>query len=355
MKKLIFKTILFTLPFFIVFLIAKYFYVANQGDLLRIGYFTTDYGYNWNKIFGNEIKRKKIFKSISEINLKTNNQFDFFVVGDSFSEQRGFAYQNYLAEFSGSNILHLDKILHDNPIETIDQLLKGDFFDKIKCKYLILQCVERSITDRGYYLRNNNTLPLNINDLNEKIKKYNLSKNKDSKSSSKYEVNFFSKDIIRLPMYRLYYNFNDHAFKSPTYLVETENKLFSTTQNICLFYDDDLKFCKKLCEDIAIEQTNNVINDLTKRLALKKIKLITLIAPDKYELYYPFFKNKEDYPKPVFFDKFRRLKKDYIFVDSKNVLNNYILKLKDLYYLDDTHWSPFAAKIIGKEIYRLTK
>lgn len=350
MKKLIFKTSLFTVPFFIIYLIAKFCYVSGQGDLFRLGYFTTNYGYEWNKIFKDELKREQRFETVSNLNFDSINNFDILIVGDSFSEQRGFAYQDYLAEYSGKKILHLDRFFHENPIETVEKLLKGDFFSKVKCKYLILESVERGITDRGHYFLNKNPEPLTIEDLKKVIYERNIAETKAKDDDGSFKLSFFSKDIIRLPMYRLFYNFNDHAFKSPTYLVETNRNLFSTPNKICLFYGDDLKFRKKLCEDVAIESTNREINRLSNQLNKKGIKLVTLICPDKYEVYYEFFKDKEKYTAPIFFDKFNKLPKNYIYIDSKKYISDLIKKEKDIYYLDDTHWSPFAARGIAKEV-----
>jgi hypothetical protein len=80
-----------------------------------------------------------------------------------------------------------------------------------------------------------------------------------------------------------------------------------------------------------------------------------LISPDKYDLYYDFVVDKKELPKPVFFDNFKPLKKEYIFIESKAILYNYVKKQKDLYYYDDTHWSPVASKIIANNIKKQIK
>lgn len=42
--------------------------------------------------------------------------------------------------------------------------------------------------------------------------------------------------------------------------------------------------------------------------------------------------------------------KAYTYVDSKTLLSKAVKKYKDLYFYDDTHWSPIAAKLVAAEI-----
>jgi hypothetical protein len=60
--------------------------------------------------------------------------------------------------------------------------------------------------------------------------------------------------------------------------------------------------------------------------------------------------NKKGLPKPIFFDNFKSLNKEYIYINSKNILSKFIYTKPDLYYFDDTHWSPIASEIISNTI-----
>jgi alpha-N-acetylglucosamine transferase len=44
------------------------------------------------------------------------------------------------------------------------------------------------------------------------------------------------------------------------------------------------------------------------------------------------------------------MEKNYIFLDSKEILRREIDKIKDIYFYDDTHWTPKASKLIAEEI-----
>ncbi|WP_444626176.1 alginate O-acetyltransferase AlgX-related protein [Flavobacterium columnare] len=348
-QKLISKTILFILPFYLSFFILKSFYVCNQGDLFRLGYFTNNHNYKWDDIFGNEFSRKRRFDLVSEIDLSKTHYYDVVVIGDSFTEQDSHSYQDYLSEYTGKKILQLDRFYHENPLETLKRISEGDFFSKIKCKQVILQTVERSITERGFFYADLNKDKLNISDLN-KIKNMREEKKVSNNFESGYKINFFSKDLIRLPLYNFYYLFSDNGFESKTFVVKTTKNLFNTPSKLLLFYEDDLDFVKNKCDKNAIIQTNTYINGLSEKLASKNIELISVISPDKYEVYYKYFENKINYPKPVFFDIINNQPKKYIYIDTKKVISNAIEKNKDIYYFDDTHWSAFAAKEVALAI-----
>jgi len=91
--------------------------------------------------------------------------------------------------------------------------------------------------------------------------------------------------------------------------------------------------------------------ELKKTLGLKAY----LPSPDKYDIYYDYIINKSKYPKPLFLEYLAEMQKNYLYVDSKKILSNSIKQKKDIYYYDDTHWSPFAAKIISDELSKLIK
>ncbi|HNK91045.1 MAG TPA: hypothetical protein PKN63_10835, partial [Chitinophagales bacterium] len=72
--------------------------------------------------------------------------------------------------------------------------------------------------------------------------------------------------------------------------------------------------------------------------------------PDKYDLYYSYIKNKNNFEQPILFEYFSSLEKQYIYVDAYNILKERLNDTKDIYYYDDTHWSPIGAKLIADEI-----
>ena len=103
--------------------------------------------------------------------------------------------------------------------------------------------------------------------------------------------------------------------------------------------------------DISIiNKANNELNKIALDLKKKHIKLIVLIAPDKYDFYYNDILNSP-FSEPIFFNALDSLPKDYLYFNSKKLLTQYKDSNKDLYFFDDSHWSPLASKIIAEEIH----
>ena len=69
-------------------------------------------------------------------------------------------------------------------------------------------------------------------------------------------------------------------------------------------------------------------------------------AVDKYNLYSPYI-TSNNYAKSMFFEYLDTLPKDYIFINSKKILSEQLEKgEKDIFYVDDTHWSYKASNIL---------
>jgi len=60
--------------------------------------------------------------------------------------------------------------------------------------------------------------------------------------------------------------------------------------------------------------------------------------------------NKVHYTKPLFFDLMKQMDKNYGYIDSKAILSQALQTKKDIYFFDDTHWSPWGSQLIAKEI-----
>ncbi|MDI9309686.1 MAG: hypothetical protein QM535_05685 [Limnohabitans sp.] len=352
MRKLVIKVSLFTLPFFILYIIQGIFFIKDKGDLIRLGYIYDNSEYDRSELFKNEDNRIKNHKNISEINLKNNHSFDVLTVGDSFSEIGSIGYQNYFVEKSNKKLLHYDRFLHNNPIETVHNLANGDFFNRIKVKYVILQCVERYAIARASTKINNEKLDIDslAKLIVNKKSKTKLLANLEDEQTKKED--FFSSTLIRFPLYNLLYNVDDNAFFSTIYKVRLNQKMFSNNNKELLFIDEDII---PINSNENINKFNDEINSLSKKLSKKGIQLIFLPSPDKFEIYYNYIQDKTKYPKPVFFNIFNSLPKKYISIEIDKLLKNALNKEKDIYYYDDTHWSPKAAKIVAEELDKVIK
>lgn len=336
MRKLIFKTLIFTVPFLVLYIITFLFYsVKESPDLLRLGYIpniSKDYRqvFNFNKAEKFELLSKS-----------SNRKFKILTIGDSFSEQEGIGYKNILAD--DFSVLHVDRFISDNQIQTLINLINGDFFVNYKIDYVILQNVERHIIDNTEKI--DFTSKITINEIDALICNY-----QPKLEINKYEL--FSKTTLKFPLSfaRFFYrkNYLSNGF---VYNVETNNKsLFSNNSDKLLFLYQDLLRTKKNNLLKNAQRLNDILNDISARLDQKNIKLIVLPSPDKYDMYYDCIANKQNLIKPLFFENFKTLSKDYIYIDSKEILSKKLSTQKDIYFFDDTHWSPIASKLIANEI-----
>ena len=126
--------------------------------------------------------------------------------------------------------------------------------------------------------------------------------------------------------------------------------MFSNKSNKLLFFNEDLKSTEQNNLKENVNRLNIILNRIALKLRKRNIKLIVLPSPDKYDLYYDYISEKKDFKRPIFFDLMKVVKKDYVYIDAKENLASKIKHTKDLYFYDDTHWSPIASKIITDKI-----
>ena len=316
----------------------------NKGDLIRVGY-VMNFG-NYRSIFSEDFKQKHYYTQVANANLDTPKKYTILTIGDSFTAGKGFGYKNHLAQKPNISVLHLDSFLFKNPIQTAYGIVNGDLLNTIKVDYVILQSVERDIIYRSENLDINKKINIEI------IKK--LAINYKNRKIDSTKINKFSANrMIKFPIRNIGYFFDDNAFYSETYQVKTKEKLFSGKTNNLLFLTTDLINVKKNNNVNAISKLNDVFNDLSKRFSLRGIKLIVMPSADKFDFYYDNIVENNKYKKPLFFDYFDTLPKNYFYINSKKVLKPYLKNKKDLYFYDDTHWSPISDKIIANELYKI--
>lgn len=349
MKKFIFLLTCFSLPFIIPIIGFKVFYTKSGGDLNRLGKIPIESDYR--TIFKEEFNLTKEYINFSELDISTNNKFKFLTIGDSFSGQKNIGYQNYLMKLGNVTAVNFDRLFYNyefgNPIQFLNNAINGDLFDKLNVEYIILQSVERNFVRTSLNINHNSSITIND------FKNIKIRDVKDN-TKKRFEISNEFHEIKKFYRYSLLYNLDDRAFDSDVYRMKLSKNLFSTKNNELLFFYHDITNLKYVNEKNVII-LNNELNLLSKKLRELSIKLIVLPSPDKYDLYYDYIVDN-DYPINNFYTFLRKEKKEYIFVDSKELL----LKLikngeKDIYFADDTHWSPKATKKIAEYLLKVTE
>lgn len=343
MDKFILKTSMFVLPFFILFTLNVIFYDQKEGDLARLGY-----------LYSNPTPKTSItsqydlpnrYKLLSEIDLKTKQYFKVITIGDSFSEQGSLGYGNFLA-LKDVPVLHIDGfITGENPTQTLIQLLNSDFFDYISADFIVLQSVERFFNKRNKNIDFDKVI--NTNSISNKIKNH-------SEWIPNYNLPFFSDTTFKILTNNIQYFFDLKLQYYKTYRYKLNStRLFSNEVDRILVYQDDINKLYTKNNYLDIVKSVKVmarIDDLTSKHSMK---LIVLVSPDKYDLYFPFIENDDALIEPTFFEIYGQIEKKYVNVDSYKILSENIINTRDIYFYDDTHWSPKGAEIIANELYSI--
>lgn len=352
MRKFIFKTLWFLLPIIALNIFTFMFYIRTEGpDLLRMGYILNIFP-NYHDIFLKEYENKIYYTQISE--KPKDRKFKVLTLGDSFSEQQGHGYKNYLAKNNKITLLHIDRFLSDNQIQTLFSLLNADFFEQYHFEYVILENIERQYVES---IENIDTLKkLSSKELFDLIDEKKNPKVKTISKPVDLSFKFPSKSTLLFPYYTFqYYSKNSFLFDDKVYKTKLSRSFFSVDNTDLLFYSYDANVTQKnnLYENVS--KLNATLNNLDKLLKKKGVKLIVLPAPDKYDIYYDYIVDKKGFTKPRLLEQLQKMHKDYIYIDSKKILSNAITQKKDIYYYDDTHWSPWASQFIATEIEKQIK
>lgn len=317
----------------------------SVGDLGRMSYKLDSLTLRKNE---NTFKQKHIDSTKWD-----KKKVDILTIGDSFSNGGGAGknnyYQDYLVNEYGLKILNIQNIKPaKNYLETLYMLNNSKVLDIMKPKIIIFESTEPQVLNR-----------FSINNINNKInmKKENLLKSiiKETYKSKQPDVSFINNLNYNALLYNILYKFDDNAYFSNAYISILNKSLFSSKDDkSLLFYKATIKYNKSINED-RIKRLNSNLNNLAIILKNKQIKLYFMPAVDKYNLYSKYIVNNK-YKDNTFFEQLRRLKKDYILIDTKKILKKEIDKgVKDIFYSDDTHWSYKASEAISNSLKEFTE
>jgi hypothetical protein len=275
----------------------------------------------------------------------TNQKVDVLTIGDSFSNGvmggKNPYYQDFLASKYNLNILNIMNITNNQHklFETIISLYNNGWLVKHKPKLVIIESAERGVYERF-------AKDFDFSQKNISIDKLIVpAKEKDSFIPNLALINTAN---YKTPFYTLKYHFKNRAQKDVVKLA-LNKELFSTKnyKNSLLFHYSDIEYIRN--DKNLVKKINQNFNKLAQMLNTLDIKLMFLVAPDKYDIYYDYIKNNP-YPKNDFFTLMKPLKKEYLFLDTKKILTDELKKnVKDLYYSDDTHWSYKASDTISSD------
>jgi hypothetical protein len=335
MRKFILKSSLIIFPFLCSYIFYVISFNKEGNELARMGNLKLDYDFfnTYPELQFNSIHFESLLNN-------TKKKYQILNIGDSYSRQEINKINGYV-NFLGRNTSLLNMYARD-PVNRIQEVIKSNTLDTLEIEYIILQSVERSILGRLInHQKINNT---SLSEL-KRIDNANYKTFKKNDSNSREPKGLFSKATIFFTLnYFLKVDLQNKVLK-----LKTRKKLFSFDDNEVLFYKKDINILDRNNDISIIKTANDKLNKIALELKKKNIKLIILIAPDKYDFYYSDILNSP-FSEPIFFNVLDSLPKDYLYFNSKKLLSSYKDSKKDLYFFDDSHWSPLASKVIANEI-----
>lgn len=306
------------------------------GDLARISYQLDSIH---NRIDKADLSKTHItYKDL-------NNKIDVITIGDSFSNGaaggKNSYYQDYISNTYNLNVMNISNLdAKYSFIETINALINNGWIQKINPKIIIIETVGRKFYE--HYARDQDLEIKLGNNFEEKL--YNQKWRDDIPIPS--IINTANYKVL---LYSLLYKFKINA-KDSVYKFDLTKDLFSVkNKNSLLIYEEDIKNLEYFT-DSNIDKINNNFNYLDNRLKNIGIKLFVMPAVDKYDLYYPLIKDNY-FNENKLFEYLRSVDKNYYLIDTKEILQEALLKNEiDIFYADDTHWSYKASEIIANSL-----
>jgi hypothetical protein len=318
----------------------------GRGDLARLGYISGIISFSEESP---ELPRRHL-----ELEEYHGQPVDMITIGDSFSNGGGFGpnryYQDYIASNSNLTVLNIEPFEDLDFVTQASLYVNNGFLDHAQPRYLLLSstakyCVARFSDDVDF------DRTLSMAEL-ASHKKYGFrqSLEQDSARIPENVFRFVNEGNFKFLLYNICYRFSDHAFFSKTYRLPLDRTFFSGNRGTTLLcYRDDIKNISYLTPD-TVAKINENLNLLADRLAVKGVHLVFMPVVDKYDLYFEHIVMNR-YPRNNFFDMLRPLKRRYRLIDTKEILGEAIRNgEKDIFYVDDTHWTWKASKKIFESV-----
>lgn len=344
MRRFIVKLSLFAIPLLLL-LVNFRTYQKSGGDLNRIGKITVRKDYR--QVFAEDFSRPRLYREYSTLDPAAPYVLDVLTIGDSFSQQGSYGYQNMMATLLPLDVVNVDAshFRLDNPIQVLVSLANGNFFDTVKPRFVVLQSIERRFAWRARSI--DLAAVVNREDFDGAYGRHPpIEENPQVQTG----LEIFS-DITKYLAFSVLHEFDPKAFFSQVYDMELTARLFSARPDRLLFFHEDIANLRFGAREYT-GRLNDILNDLAKKLAARNVTLVVLPGPDKYDLYSGFIKDNP-LPGNEFFTSMRLADKTYDYIDSKALLLPYLSAgVLDVYFADDTHWSPVCSRIIALELLR---
>ncbi|MBQ3446318.1 MAG: hypothetical protein IJG37_01580 [Synergistaceae bacterium] len=305
----------------------------TQGDLQRMGSFT------YSKPLTEEIHYPKHHTEFSDCT--GSESFDVITVGDSFMNGTdGGSFPDCLTNEYGLRVLNARFVNHS--LGDLYILLNSGILDEVRPKAVILESVEREVQIR-------------LGEQIVKVSDYTEAVPFMAQGAPNILRGIFPPVMIQANLKyifsKVYHFFKPEKLSPEVYITELDRPFFTNPgqERTLIHYYEDLDY---LTAPLNIGMVNQNLNNAARLLKAIGISLIFFAAADKYDLYYPYIKDKKARPQNPFFPAFRQVTdREYIFVDTMKILREALERgEQDIYWFGDTHWSHKGIKLVCDEL-----
>lgn len=331
MKRFLIRTLIGAIPLFLLVLGSLYYYFRIRPEL------TGDLGQLGKIAFGTEydarIRRPQLPERMVRPYEPGAPVDRIVTIGDSFSQQEGNGYQNFLAHQLNEPVTNIRLNPLADPEQSAIDLLEAGFFDTLpQVEWVIVESVERSLVDRCLRLEVNRSAkesPL-------------LRENPTAEPESGLLGRAFrqSKDWMSI---------NSGLARNPVRSAALSRPCFTLPgrESTLYFYKDDLIRLSVTDEELAA--IREALRTLREQFRTRGIEVLYLIAADKYELYQHLL-TENPYPVRSLGVRLQEGLDTLDFcVDPLPRLRERLnAGQQDLYLAHDTHWSQNGARIAGE-------
>lgn len=255
-----------------------------------------------------------------------------FTIGDSFSQQGINGYQNFLGHQLDEIISNYPVLSSDRPEDIAIGLLNSGFFDhRPQIEWVIVESVERELTQR--------LLEVDFSCVHDGPRPHSDVDAPPASGEFLHRMVAQTKDWL---LFRL------HIARPNVRSVDLTSEMFTLVgkDNQLYFYAEDLNRLSVTDEEQVVMSEN--LRAMHDAFRSRGIKMLYMIAPDKYEVY-QYYAVNNPYPEKILGRQLEAL-------DSLGFVVNPIRRMrqmldagcKDLYMAHDTHWSPVAAAEVAE-------
>ena len=320
MKRFLIKSFLLAIPVLLIIAYPNVFKFKTSGDLGALGYVFFDDSYRMNFVKDKALSQAVYCQSVKKMS-ECEEVSDILVIGDSFAHTE---FQDYLSEIKKKNVTTLYHTINTEALDIYTTLMKEkrDLIPQV----VIVESVERLFISRMSKMSLDTVL--NVDSIY-----YQPTVN--TKTYIEKAQDFYKKKV---------------GLDNPVNSVKLSKELFTckNQEKTLYFYSDDLY----VHTEIDVKKAFDNLELLHNYAYMNGVYLIFMVAADKYDVYQKFIVENPYGPndilsKGICFDSLP------YFINTKCVLTEAAENgVKDIYWADDTHWSPVGAKIVAKEIAR---